>query len=502
MGVEFPAHPSMRSQRLTGRKVPRPGRATVGLPNAICSLSVIAPVEYWEGSSVPSEASARVFLGAAADILERISEGFYAIDADWRLLHVNAHAESFWQRSRGELVGRTMFSLFPAFEGSPAHTAHQRAFEGCAHVRAEVISTATGLPVELNIYRDANGLSVYFRDVSARLDLERRLRERDEILSLAEASAGIGVWDADLATETLRGTPEFFRLHGLEPVEEPVSFEVTRTLRHPEDRDRVRTGFKETIAGGGDSYETEYRIIRPDGSLRWIFGRGRVFRDTSGAPVRYSGVDIDITERKRQEDLLRVMTRELRHRANNLFAVVQAVARQTARASADIADFQERFDGRVASLAQSNEMLVEQDWRGVPLEALVRRQLKPFVEGEHRLSVAGPSLDLVPGAVQTIGLALHELATNAAKYGALSLPSGRVEIVWEVSPETDGDARFHLQWRESGGPPVAQPDRSGFGRFVTETMVATTLGADVSVAFAEEGLVWSMECSVADIAVA
>src|SRR5690606_19066846 len=108
----------------------------------------------------------------------------YAIDSDWRLLYVNAHAEAFWERSRRELVGRTMFSLFPAFQGSPAHAAHRRAMEGCRHVRAEVISTATGLPVELNIYRDDGGLSVYFRDVSARLDLERRLRERDEILSL------------------------------------------------------------------------------------------------------------------------------------------------------------------------------------------------------------------------------------------------------------------------------------------------------------------------------
>lgn len=446
-----------------------------------------------------SEADIRLFEGPAAEILERISEGFYAVDTDWRLVYVNAHAESFWQRSREELLGRSMFSLFPAFRGSPAHAAHVRAFEEGRHVRAEVISTATGLPVELNLYPDSCGLSVYFRDVSARLDLERRLRERDEALSLAEASAGIGIWDADLVSETLRGTPEFFRLHGLDPVDEPVSFEVTRALRHPQDRERVVEGFLTTIAEGGDTYESEYRIVRPDGAMRWIFGRGRVIRDTAGTPVRYSGVDIDITERKRQEDQLRVVTSELRHRANNLLAVIQAMARQTARASTDMADFETRFEGRVTALAHSNELLVDQDWRGVSLEVLIRRQLKPFVEGDDRVSIAGPAIVLIPRAVQTIGLVIHELATNASKYGALSVPQGRIGISWTLQPVADGGLRFRLKWQESMGPPVSVPDRSGFGRFVVQTMVAQNLAADVQVDFAGPGLSWSMTCNPEEI---
>jgi PAS domain S-box-containing protein len=129
--------------------------------------------------------------------------------------------------------------------------------------------------------------------------------EGSEFLELAEASAGIGVWDMDLATGLVRGRPQFFRVMGLEPRTEPVSVEVFRALRHPEDRAKVLDGFRQTLEERGDYYESEYRIVRPDGELRWILGRGRVVRDSQGKPVRYFGVDIDITDRKRVEAALR-----------------------------------------------------------------------------------------------------------------------------------------------------------------------------------------------------
>ncbi|HEX2116344.1 MAG TPA: response regulator [Alphaproteobacteria bacterium] len=130
------------------------------------------------------------------------------------------------------------------------------------------------------------------------------LRAREDILALAERSAGIGVWDVDLETGLARGTPQFFRIHGLEPTTESVPMERIRALRHPEDREAVVAGFRRALESGADSYEIEYRIIRPDGEIRWIFGRGRAVRDVHGKPIRYSGVDIDITERKAAEAAL------------------------------------------------------------------------------------------------------------------------------------------------------------------------------------------------------
>jgi PAS domain S-box-containing protein len=129
--------------------------------------------------------------------------------------------------------------------------------------------------------------------------------EGNEFLELAEASAGIGVWDMDLATGLVRGRAQFFRVMGVEPTVRPVPVEVFRSLRHPEDREKVVDEFKRILSEGKDYYESEYRIIRPDGELRWIIGRGRVVRDKQGKPVRYFGVDIDVTERKRAETELR-----------------------------------------------------------------------------------------------------------------------------------------------------------------------------------------------------
>jgi PAS domain S-box-containing protein len=133
----------------------------------------------------------------------------------------------------------------------------------------------------------------------------RAFRESDEILALAEASAGMGAWDLDLATGLLRGTMQFFRIMGLEPTTEPVPIETTRRLRHPDDGGRVLKNFNESLARGADYIEAEYRIIRPDGELRWIFGRGHVIRDATGTPLRHCGIDIDITGRKQAEAALR-----------------------------------------------------------------------------------------------------------------------------------------------------------------------------------------------------
>ena len=162
-------------------------------------------------------------------------------------------------------------------------------------------------------------------------DLAEALKESQGLLALAEQSAGIGIWDTDLATDTVRATPTFFHLMGLPVSAEPIANDVVRAVRHPDDAARVRDGFRDALARGVDSYEVEYRIIRPsDGELRWIFGRGRTVRDDCGRPVRYSGIDIDITERKRSEEHVRLLMNELNHRANNLLTVVQALAHQTA----------------------------------------------------------------------------------------------------------------------------------------------------------------------------
>ena len=323
--------------------------------------------------------------------------------------------------------------------------------------------------------------------------LVQALKESHELLALAEQSAGIGIWDTDLATDMVRATPTFFRIMGLPVSAEPVPNDVVRAVRHPDDAARVRDGFRQALARGLDSYEVEYRIIRPvDGELRWIFGRGRTVRDGAGKPVRYSGVDIDITERKRAEEHVRLLMNELNHRANNLLAVIQAITRQSAK-TADPKLFAERLSQRIAGLAASNDLLVSGKWQGVEVDKLVVSQLSHFAELGTRVVLDGPAVRLTPSAAQALGMALHELATNAVKYGALATEAGKIHVRWCVAEGIAGP-EFRVTWAEQGGPPVAAPTRAGFGRTVIERMITGALGGAATLQFAPTGIVWTFAC--------
>jgi two-component sensor histidine kinase len=291
----------------------------------------------------------------------------------------------------------------------------------------------------------------------------------------------------DLSTSTMTGTPQFYHLLGVEPPIGPVPQDYARSFRHPDDRERVTSGFRAALESGADVFESEYRIIRPSGEVRWIFGRGKVTRDKEGRPWRYSGVDLDITERRNQDEHLRVVVRELQHRTNNLLTIVQSLAQQTARGSSDLASFVPTFTSRLRGLSQSGALLARQQWRGAMLDELVISHVEPLAPVE-RFDISGPAALLTPRAAQNLGLALHELATNATKHGALSVPAGRVSVHWAVA----SDGALELKWQETGGPPVSAPKRKGFGRVLMEEIVASAIGAKVDAQFLMDGFAWSI----------
>ena len=554
---------------------------------------------------------------STAEILESIGQAFYALDRQLRFVYVNQVAERAWRRRREDLLGEIATEIFPHWIGTESQAAHLRVLETGEPLNIETYSAIVGAPVEINIFPRTDGLAVYFHDISTRKRMERALRERDEILSLAENSAGIGVWDMDMATRLVSATPQFFRILGLPPSGEPVPIEMLRSVRHPDDREHVVNNFKTALESGEDQYEAEYRIVRPDdGQVRWIFGRGRIFRDISGTPVRYAGVDIDITDRKRTEEALReseeryrtlienandlvftldldfritsanpavksllgyapeeligtplsqyvppeqlakhrdmlrrklsgatgatryemqviardgqvrtldtnsrlsidrdgkanaihaiarditerkkyeehlsFTTRELSHRTKNVLAVVLAMVRQIGKQTASFEQFEERFSGCIKALAFCHDLLVESDWQGADLRSLIALQVAPFGGLEDKKIVAtGPAITLSPQATQLIGLALHELATNAAKHGALTVPAGTVTIEWQ---RANANGATRLCWREQYGPRVKPPTRRGFGHTVLERMAAS-LGGDVSLEFRPEGLRWGL----------
>ena len=209
-------------------------------------------------------------------------------------------------------------------------------------------------------------------------------------------------------------------------------------------------------------------------------------RNAAGVPTGWSITCTDITERKRQEEHSKFIMRELSHRAKNLLAVIMAMFRSLADSKHSIAEFEEEFSSRLKGLAKSHDLLVQSGWAGASLHHLVEAQLKPFVGNSSRLRIVGTDVKLGPAAVQSVGLALHELGTNAAKYGALSSPSGRIEV-----ETTHAAEHVEILWKELEGPPVKAPSRSGFGQSVIEDMICDSIGGSAKMEFPESGVRWS-----------
>jgi two-component sensor histidine kinase len=210
-------------------------------------------------------------------------------------------------------------------------------------------------------------------------------------------------------------------------------------------------------------------------------------RNVQGEIVGLTGAAVDITQRKEGEAHLRMLMREITHRSKNLLAVIQAMARQTARHAGSIETFLEQFGARLQALATSHDLLVSESWHGASLHDLVRLQLGPYLEREgSRISFEGPRIILKPEAAQSLGLALYELVSNASRHGALATPKGQVSITWRRQPAAEG-AGVELMWKETAEQKIGPPGRRGFGTLVIERHLAKSLDAEVELSFPESG---------------
>jgi len=222
--------------------------------------------------------------------------------------------------------------------------------------------------------------------------------------------------------------------------------------------------------------------------IRWHDLHIEPLRDDAGSIVGLTCASVDVTERKEGEAHLRLLLRELTHRSKNLLAVIQAMARQTARHAGSVDGFLTRFGSRLQALAASHDLLVRESWYGASLGELIRSQLSTYLDGSAvQVSIDGPAIALKPEAAQNLGLAIHELATNAAKFGALSVSTGRVSISW-VQQENSTNKSIELDWRESLGPRVKVRRKKGFGSMVIERNLARALDAEVKLEFDPGGL--------------
>ncbi|AWN45090.1 histidine kinase [Methylobacterium terrae] len=353
------------------------------------------------------------------------------------------------------------------------------------------------------------GMIGVLQDVTAREEARRALHDREQRLRVATTVAALGIFEWHvLDDQSLWENERMWEIFGRRPQDGTISMrEFFRSVVHPEDK----AGFRRAVAGALHSDGVLHATARirgapegPDAPEAWrtIEMAGRFERDgPAGLPRRLIGVVADITDRRLAEERQSLLIRELHHRVKNTLATVQAIVGSTARTASSIESFYEAFVGRIMSLAHTHSVLTEDVWQTASLRGLLENELRPYADGAMRpdtggrIELDGPAVDLPSEIAVPIGMAIHELTTNAAKYGALSNRTGRVRIRWSVEPGAEPGAdrpRLRFHWQESGGPPVAPPTRQGFGSRLLQRVLTTQVQAEVATDYAPGGLVLTM----------
>jgi PAS domain S-box-containing protein len=431
----------------------------------------------------------------------------YLVDADFRLRHINPTALFVFGAATGNLVGRDFDEVIHILWSKGYADEIVRIFRntletGESYEAAERSEYRADRGVteyyEWRVDRiplpdGRNGVVCYFRDISAQVQARRKIASSEERLSRVLATEAVGVIFFDKASGVLIDANDaFLKISGYSRGEVEAKQLTWRKMTPPEYYAVSEQQMERLQATGRiGPYEKEY--IHKDGKRSWMMFAGRDLGD--GTLVEFA---MDISDRKRSEDHIRFLMREVNHRSKNLLTLIQAVARQTAASGG--ADFADRFSDRIQALSASQDVLVKSDWKAVPIDELIRSQLAHFADViNDRITMTGPRLGITASAAQTLAMSLHELATNAAKYGSLSQDSGRIEISWRVRGEAGRPSTFEISWVESGGPPVFQPSHRGFGTTVLASMTKLALGGDVRLEYLPGGVKWRLNCPVGKV---
>ena len=312
------------------------------------------------------------------------------------------------------------------------------------------------------------------------------LAETNARLRLAMDAGRMAVWDVDVVAGRLTSSPELNRLLDFPEDYSPTMDEVRERYR-PGEGLSVRRAGAEALARGERYFEVEFRYLWRDGSERWMQLRCEIVRSEGDVARHVLGVLLDITERKEAEERLKLLAREVDHRANNLLAVVQATVKLSNADSVEA--LKETLEGRIAALAHVHSLLSHSRWEGADLRRLIAEELKPYLSDDGgKVQLDGPDLALRAEAAQSMAMVLHELATNAVKYGALASGKGSVSVTWSTAP----DGALRLVWIETGARAVTPPAKRGFGVGMVERALEQFRGT-AAFDWRREGLVCEIE---------
>lgn len=427
--------------------------------------------------------SAESDLQLLADALPVLVAYLAQEDGELVYRYANKLYERWFPQQREEIIGKPIREVI----GEAAYR-HVRPYMNGA-LRGERVSFETTVP-----YRDRNrhvrvdyiprhaggqvvGLFTLVEDITEEKDAETALIESHEDYRAAAEFNPQVAWTALPDGQLDRVAPRWMEWTGTTGLGSTYADAL-----HPDDVQRTFDVWGASVATGMP-YDIVHRVMRLTGEYRWIRSRAYPRRDAAGKIIRWYGTTEDIHDQKTAEDHLRLMVHELNHRVKNNLATVQAIALQTLKASEDQEQTREAFLQRIGALAAAHDILTREQWEGVGIKEVAHGVLDVLLDGSDRLKVEGPAVRLQSAAALALSMAFHELGTNALKYGALSNSSGRVDLSWSMP-----DGHVRITWTETGGPPVAQPTRRGFGTRLLERAVAAELRGEVTLHYRPEGL--------------
>jgi PAS domain S-box-containing protein len=348
------------------------------------------------------------------------------------------------------------------------------------------------------VFDESRAITEWFgmtTDITNRRLAERELAHGAQMLRVASEIGKVGLWDWNVETGDITWSDEHYRMEGYEPGEVVPSYALWVERVHPDDREAAAARIAEAKESGQD-YVNEYRVCRPDGEVVWMSARGRFLYDEQGKPVRMLGAMVDTTQRRREEEWQRLLVAELQHRVRNLIGMVRSVARLSAPSHRRVDEYVDHLIGRLQAMGRTQSTLTRSPGRHVDLAELVREELLVHAVQPDQYHVDGPDIALSPHAAEIVTLAIHELATNSIKYGALG-DTGYIRIVWAT--EERGDKPWlALRWQETAPLRKTRQNRKGFGRKLIEERVPYELQGEGRLTVHDTGVLAELEFPLVD----
>lgn len=423
---------------------------------------------------------------------------------DGTVISWNAAAERIFGYPSAEMIGQSIRKLIPP-ERQDEEDRIIGAIAAGDHVptleteRLRRDGSLVNVAITVSPVRNAAGeivaASKIARDITERLAIRRQFEEREaEFRMLADNIAQLA-WIAGPDGAISWYNRRWYEFTGT-TLEEMQGW-GWKAVHRPDLVEQIARRYHDCVARG-EPWEDTFPLRGADQEYRWFLSRAVPIHDAAGRVTRWFGTNTDITDRLDSQRRIELLLMEVDHRSRNLLAVVQSLVRQTVAHGGNVI---ERLEQRIAGLSANQDLLVQRAWSNVPVAEMIARQLELLGEDRDQVSVEGPELMITPAAAEPIAMAIHEMAINALKYGALSVPEGRVSVRWSIDRLPGAEPQFRISWDEAGGPLVSPPERSGFGSRIIRDVPRAKLRGDVALDYAAEGFRWALTCPAAHVTV-